>query len=789
MLKKQLPGVVAQAQLELSLTDANGFTQTGFEDIEGCLDGALTLDRFYLLQWLKKWRQGVWGKPPWMTIRLDSAAFDANGFPELYCHLQLLGGFKSPFKVWFGIAESGQLVVGLRHHLLPAPLILKGLRGFLQQWLSQVLSQQVSYLDLGLEMVQEQQYLLIRPFIKELLVPIREGNSVRLTGLEALRGAFARDAQKNLQLVFRQSRFIASSDPEAERGLHWVSGDQLALHLGFQAHADGRLDFQAQGEIEIQLSEAETHAIQLQGHSLDEILERVHLKIHVDTQVHFNAQREVEVHASNTWHFEDLRIQGKCYQIQPADLSIHLDPAKGLQIDIGNPQHEVGTYHPRLLSHALQPVIDGPAFLERMIAAIRAARYWVDLESFLYFPGETTHRLTWELALKAAGLERRGKQLQISLRTPRGIPVFVLFSNLELIPSQSLPVLALFEQVKQELAAALQASELNRREQARALQRLHKHLQYFSYVEGVTRADHRKVLIIDGVLGMVGGINLGDKFLAQDSFHDLAMVFSGPNVAKAQRAFMENWWRVTGRSHPPVCSDKRMQKQARKLLNARQRSGEPYFPGKADVLLTDARLSEIYSAYRQLIHKARRTLDLEHAYFSHPVILQDLKEALSRGVALRLIVPAMSNIELFNLTNTDALLQLHRHQQQTGSGSFKSWLYLGKGGKFDTMCHSKLLIADQRTALVGSANLTARSLHSPFKEVLSGHQDTAILFNQEMNLWLEDSPVIQQLLEKVMAYDIAHYCQPVGVPELEQRLQELGGATALQAAILQARLA
>lgn len=776
-----------RGELDVRLEDIPLHDIQGIEDIQGFLDGHLTLDRHHLQHWMSQYIGRTWGVPPWFSFVLTRFDFDEPGFPVLRCRIQLLKGLAwTHVELQFGIAENGALVIGIRRHRLPAPLLLRGLRTLLEQLVENKINRDISYLKLGLKIEQHGRYLYILPHLREIVVPIRKRNYLQLSGLEDIRCSFRRDAQRNLQMVFDQVRFRTSSDPQGQRQIHWDAGDRVDLHMALQAMPEGQVSFSAQGRLELSLNEAETRLIQLEGHSLSEVVDRFQLQVDVNTQVAINPDREVHIQAHNTWCFRDLQILGKAYQIQPTDMQISFDPRHGLQLEIQADSEPIGQYLPQLSDNALRILIDGPAYLEAMLAAIGSARRWIDLETFLYFPGHTTRRITRALALKAAGLrEPQPGHLEPDLHSPQGIPVYVLFSNLEVLPEHSEPVLAMFREEIARLEHDLRQQEFPARQQRQLSRRLHRHLQYHSYVEGIARADHRKLLLVDGLSCFIGGINLGDKFLAPDSFHDVMLECTGPAVIKAQQAFMENWWRVTRLSgHPEPRKPHTLLRKARR--RARQ-FGITLSP--ADVILTDARQTEIAWAIRHVIERARKCIWIEHAYFYHPATLRGLKRALERGVRIAVIVPEISNIEIFNPTNTDAIRQLMEHQQQHGQGDVQAWLYTGFPGEFSRMAHTKAITVDGVWAVIGSANLTLRSLQSPFKEVLTGGSDEHILFNQEIALYIEDRAFVRRFERALFDEDLAHRTRPLTYAEVLQRLETLGGARELQRAELGARLA
>lgn len=779
---------VLQAHLELELQDSNGFIHPGFQDIEGQLNGVLRLDRHPFSRWLLSQQGRQLTSSPYYDLRLLDVQFNADGFLGLSCQTHLLGFLSTRFELHLGIAENGALSIKLGRHLLPAPLLLKALDLLLRHLLETRINRPIPYVNLGLISARQGHQLLLMPCLRQISIPIREGNMIQIHGLEDIRCLFRRDAERNLELVFDRISFLGSSDPQGRRGIYWEKNDCLELQVEVQAWTDGQVDFKVKGRIDLNLSEQEMRQIDIQGHALSEMIEKANLQVNIDSQASLSAQRQLTIHSQNTWQFRELSILGRSYQVRPTDLTISFSPEQGLQLTLGAETQNLPSFQPQLSLNALKLLIDGPAYLHEALRYIRLARRSIDLETFLYFPGETTRRLTQELALKAAGLQNSPAGLVLDPLGAWGIPVRVLFSNLELLPASSQPVLELFQTVVSDLEQRiLRQPGWNEFQRQRHLRALRHNLHYHSYVEGVARADHRKLLVIDGETAWVGGINLGDKFLAQDSFHDLMVRIQGPAVRQAQEAFFENWWRVA-RASPRQGSGVRSLRRLELLAHrAAQRQQVGLSP--AEILLTDSHSTRIAEALLFLLNRAQETIWLEHAYFYHLPTLEALKRALERGVQLRLIFPENSNIALYNLTNTENIRLLMEHQQALGLGRVEAWLYTGVPGEFSHMAHTKALCVDGRYVLLGSANLTPRSLHSPFREALEGGSESPIFFNQEMNLYVEDPEFASCLERELFLRDTRHFARPLDYPQVLERLEALGGETALQTAQLQARLA
>jgi len=200
---------------------------------------------------------------------------------------------------------------------------------------------------------------------------------------------------------------------------------------------------------------------------------------------------------------------------------------------------------------------------------------------------------------------------------------------------------------------------------------------------------HRKLLIIDGVVGFTGGVGIADKWRgdAQDADHwrDTHFRAEGPVVAQMQAVFNDNWVKATGR-----------------VLD-----GETYFPALTARGPSAAQMfsssptggsESMHLMYLMVITAARRSIDLSSSYFvPDELALDALLAARKRGVRVRIITPG---------TEIDSEI--------VRSASHALWGELLKAGVeiFEyqpTMFHCKVLIADGLLVSVGSTNFDNRS--------------------------------------------------------------------------------
>ena len=199
---------------------------------------------------------------------------------------------------------------------------------------------------------------------------------------------------------------------------------------------------------------------------------------------------------------------------------------------------------------------------------------------------------------------------------------------------------------------------------------------------------HRKLLMIDGAIGFIGGANMADNWLASEgdnSYRDHHFRVVGPVVANMQSAFAETWLEATG-----------------ELLE-----GDVFFPALA--AQGDATLQLVKSSPREGRHRMRflflyaiaaaeTSITAATAYFyPDPDVIEALTAAAERGVYVRILVPGGS-IDQGYIRHAS----VNRWQPMLEAGVA---LYEYQ----PSMYHAKLLSIDDAWASVGSTNLDNRS--------------------------------------------------------------------------------
>jgi cardiolipin synthase A/B len=201
--------------------------------------------------------------------------------------------------------------------------------------------------------------------------------------------------------------------------------------------------------------------------------------------------------------------------------------------------------------------------------------------------------------------------------------------------------------------------------------------------------DHRKVVVVDGRTGWVGGAGIEDHF--QDGrFHDLFVRVAGPVVAQLQLVFLASF-RWLGGEVPVAEIDT--------LFPSTEESAEA-LPA---VVLHNApgRFRPITDAIALLLENAAETLDVVNPYVTDRGMIRRIEDAARRGVRVRLFVPANAN------NWACAAAQQFHHGRLLDAGV--SIL------EYPAMLHAKAFLRDGEELLAGTCNLEAWSLKRFFE--------------------------------------------------------------------------
>jgi len=241
--------------------------------------------------------------------------------------------------------------------------------------------------------------------------------------------------------------------------------------------------------------------------------------------------------------------------------------------------------------NALSLHVDGEAAFAAMFAAIARAERYVLVQFFIIHDDVLGRRLRDALLERAAA----------------GVEVCLLYDS---IGSHALP---------DSYVESLRAGGVLARRFATRRWRNRFQLNF---------RNHRKVLVVDGVRGFVGGLNAGDEYLGAkpplSPWRDTHMQIEGPAVADLQRVFAEDWYWVTGERPPSSPPPERCGRAASMIVAT----------GPAD------RQESCSLFFTQAIHAATKRVWITTPYFvPDQAVFGALRLAVFRGVDVRILIP------------------------------------------------------------------------------------------------------------------------------------------------------
>ena len=231
-------------------------------------------------------------------------------------------------------------------------------------------------------------------------------------------------------------------------------------------------------------------------------------------------------------------------------------------------------------------------------------------------------------------------------------------------------------------------------------------VRFPSFTSKANYRNHRKLVVIDGQVGYIGGMNIAQRYVKgiecevenEESgmrrlpWRDTMLRMTGGVVYALQRAFLVDWYFVD-----------------RTLISSRD-----YYPPLASTphsaciaqVVTSAPVTpypEIMQGYVHAITTARNYVYIETPYFlpSEPVLFA-LKTAAVGGVDVRLLCPLHSDARYTDWASRSYLRELHE-----AGGK----VYLYQAG----FLHSKLMVCDDSLCTCGSTNVDARSFENNFE--------------------------------------------------------------------------
>jgi cardiolipin synthase len=215
--------------------------------------------------------------------------------------------------------------------------------------------------------------------------------------------------------------------------------------------------------------------------------------------------------------------------------------------------------------------------------------------------------------------------------------------------------------------------------------------------------NHRKIIVVDGLVGFIGGINVGNEYIGKHPrlgyWRDTHLKLEGDSVYWLQSVFLKDW-EIATREKPDLPS---------------------FFPehtctSKEPVQIVSAgpnrKGDAIHDTVYAMITAARLRVWVTTPYFIPSAsVAMALRDAAMSGLDVRIIIPYVPDTWLVHLATLSYVEEMMR-------SGVRVWQY--KKG----FLHAKTLVIDNLVAVVGSANMDLRSFYSNFE--INAH-----LFNPE----------------------------------------------------------
>lgn len=360
---------------------------------------------------------------------------------------------------------------------------------------------------------------------------------------------------------------------------------------------------------------------------------------------------------------------------------------------------------PLVVGNKVSLLQDGPATFQAMFTAIRNAKDHINMETYIIEDDEVGNRFADALIEKQA----------------QGVQVNLIYDSVGAINAPR-------EFFKRLTDGGIQVLEFNP-------------INPLTAKKGwdVNQRDHRKLLIVDGQSAFLGGINISSVYSGgsfsprsrqrpdgKTPWRDTHLQVEGPVVGEFQKLFLATWEKQKGETLAPRDYFPQLGNKGREVVRAIGSSpDEPY--------------SLIYATLISAIGSAETSVHLTNAYFvPDPQLLAALKDAVQRGVDVRLILPS----------HTDFWLVFH-----AGRAYYAELLDAGVKiyERRDALLHSKTALIDGVWSTIGSTNLDWRSF-------LHNEEVNAVILGQEF------SSQMQAMFETDLASS-----NPITLEQWEQR--------------------
>ena len=343
--------------------------------------------------------------------------------------------------------------------------------------------------------------------------------------------------------------------------------------------------------------------------------------------------------------------------------------------------HDVGIDYAWATAASIEPFVEGNTFYPRIFADVEGARSSVHILMFGWREGEVGMELADLLVRKV----REGIEIRVVVDGYGSRP----FGEAE----------AMYRRLTDAGAQVVVNDTLPVDRDGSVWERALDWRQ-----DEVGRADHRKLIVVDGAIAWTGGAGIEDHF-RDGGFHDVMVRVTGSVVRQAQAVFLTSF-RGHGARLPADLAR--------------------YFPTPPEgatvvavVQTAPGGFQSAAQALREQVDRARRRLDVMNPYFTDKDMIDRIVAAARRGVKVRIVLSEESNVV------QAAAIAKHHYRRLLDAG-VEIWEYPG------AVVHAKVIVADDWVSF-GTVNLDSWALYRNLEiAMIARSADAAQLLEQRL---------------------------------------------------------
>ncbi|OLN27058.1 cardiolipin synthase [Desulfosporosinus metallidurans] len=231
--------------------------------------------------------------------------------------------------------------------------------------------------------------------------------------------------------------------------------------------------------------------------------------------------------------------------------------------------------------------------------------------------------------------------------------------------------------------------------------------------------NHRKLVVIDGKTGYLGGINVGDEYLSRDPkygfWRDTHLRLEGESVQTMQETFLNDWYFITQEEITEERYYPRLEPGRETLTQVI--AGGP-----------DSKPESMKELFFTILATAQKEILLTTPYFiPDESMIMALKSAALSGITVKVLVQGKPDHKISYLASSS-------YYEDLLSAGVEIYQYQ-KG-----ILHSKVLTVDEQICIVGSANFDIRSFQLDFElSAMLYSSELAVKLNRNFKQDLTDS--------------------------------------------------